>query len=145
MRAGEKRRRTEEQGQEEKRNVYVLLCIVYCVLRNAYCVLKMHTNVLNISPPYFSPSFLPSLDSSIHSFMISKGSRENEFWQIGKEGTTIKSEQPNTPFCVGVKTVNGKVQIGSSTVLNDCVGTDSSTFTIGFTNTAATGGTIVRE
>ena len=134
MRAGEKRRRTEEQGQEEKRNVIVLLCIVYCILR----IEIAH------KPSVFS-SFLLLIHPFFHSFMISKGSRENEFWQIGKEGTTIKSEQPNTPFCVGVKTVNGKVQIGSSTVLDDCVGTDSSTFTIGFTNTAATGGTIVRE
>jgi len=104
----------------------------------------MHTKHTEYKPSVFS-SFLLLIHPFFHSFMISKGSRENEFWQIGKEGTTIKSEQPNTPFCVGVKTVDGKVQIGSSTVLDDCVGTDSSTFTIGFTNTAASGGTIVRE
>ena len=91
-----------------------------------------------------------------------RGSRDGEFeggthggllwrliaWPIFESGFLrhhYQYEQPNTPFCVGVKTVDGKVQIGSSTVLDDCVGTDSSTFTIGFTNTAATGGTIVRE
>ena len=57
----------------------------------------------------------------------------NENWAIGANGT-LRSLQPDTPFCVAVK---GTIA-GSGAILDDC-GAASAAFKIGFTKSSGTG------
>jgi hypothetical protein len=78
--------------------------------------------------------------SSVWAYQCGLNSRDNEYWAL--QAGTIESRQHSTPFCVGTK--GGATTAGAETVLDSC-STPSSSFTIGFTNTSASGGTIVQK
>ena len=63
---------------------------------------------------------------------------DNEFWEV--KDSTIPSLQANTPFCLGMT----GAAIGSTAQLDDCTAANSA-FTVGFTSTPGTTGTIVQK
>jgi hypothetical protein len=80
--------------------------------------------------------------SMIWAFPCGHHSRDNEFWALQEPGGLIQSLQAKTPFCLG--TNNSATTAGATTVLDSCTAA-SSFFTIGFTNTSGTGGTVVQK
>ena len=78
----------------------------------------------------------------ISAFPCGQHSRDNEFWELQEPGGLIQSLQAKTPFCLGTK--NSATTAGATTVLDSCTAA-SSAFTVGFTNTSGTGGTIVQK
>ena len=80
--------------------------------------------------------------STIVAFPCGHHSRDNEFWELEEPGGLIQSLQAKTPFCLG--TNNSATTAGATTALDSCTAA-SSAFTVGFTNTSGTGGTVVQK
>ena len=57
-------------------------------------------------------------------------------------GGRIRSLQAKTPFCLGTK--SSATAAGATAALDSCAAA-SAAFTVGFTNTSGTGGTIVQK
>jgi hypothetical protein len=85
-------------------------------------------------------NYRTSKGSTIWAYPCGRNSRDNEYWAL--HAGTIESLQKGTPFCLGTK--GSATTAGAGIALDSC-GVQSSAFTVAFTNTSSSHGTIVQN